>query len=221
MRDEADRCGESDPRPLKGDTYPLTPAEAETESLLTRLRPVADVGRDDMLRLMFRAGQAAGAADGRRAARRQLVFWRAAAAMLLAGTGFAFAVRPGAAVVERDRVVYVDRPAAPAAPAANPTPPPQVERLTSPPGPAPREPMSLAYHRPLVPAADADYLTLRDSVLRWGERVMPAPPPRGGAVAAARAPTLEGLLGGPPAARPPRFDLRDLTKSLIPLGDRL
>jgi hypothetical protein len=153
--------------------------------------------------------------------RRKLVLWRAAAAALVGGLGISLLSRPAPHVVERERVkvVYLERPAGPSA-AETPAVAHHGDPRTGPDARA-RSPLPLeadaAAHsslpeflatsdspsRPLIPAADADYLSVRDAVLRLGVRVIPSPragAPRGGPV------TLETLLGpsAPAPAAPAR-----------------
>jgi hypothetical protein len=66
------------------------------------------------------------------------------------------------------------------------------------------------FRGPLVPASDANYLAVRDAVLRWGVRVMPSPPAGAGASPAAE-PTVDQLLGiAPRKPSPRRIDLKGL-----------
>src|SRR5436190_1647147 len=87
----------------------LTPAERELEMALSGLKPAGgELGRDELLRLSFRAGRSAGAGAGGigdagwNALRRQVFMWRAAAAVLLVGCGLAVATRTGPV---RERVI--------------------------------------------------------------------------------------------------------------------
>ena len=109
--------------------------------------------------LMFAAGRASKG--------RALTFWRVVAGgCALAACGFAAALfaRP---VVERDRVVYVERPA-PAAPPA-----PKLE----PPAPAPAPPTAPSWNfdPPPEPGAAVRWLTLRNEVLTGGLGTLPDP----------------------------------------------
>src|SRR5688572_26246021 len=146
-------------RPGSDDALP--PAEQELERALRSLSPARpSLSRE---RVVFEAGRAAGEA----AAARRLYAWRAAAAVLLIGLGLAAALRSGPRVVERERVVYL--------PAAATAATPQVAVTPEVPDGAPwewqpqREPdLPASFARPLIPADDADYLAVRDAVLRWG-----------------------------------------------------
>jgi hypothetical protein len=208
---------------LPGGPADLTPSERELESDLARLRPTMKAAApEELLRLAFRAGQAA-AADTDVAGRngRKLLLWRAAAAVLVSGLGLSLLSRPAPQVVERERVkvVFVERPVGPSATETSAVAL-HGDSRTGPDAPA-RSPLpteaDAANHstlpeflatsdspsRPLIPAADADYLSVRDAVLRLGVRVIPSPragTPRGGPV------TLEMLLGpsAPAPAAPAR-----------------
>jgi hypothetical protein len=185
----------------------LTPAERELEGALGALSPA----RPSLCRehVLFEAGRAAGDA----AARRRLFAWRAAAAVLLAALGLAVAMRSDSKVIKRDRIVYLPAPAAPDAPAsvAGQTGDEQTEEWA-----ATERHLLTSFHRPLLPASDADYLTVRDAVLRWGVRVMPSPP-AGARPSPAAEPTVDGLLGIAPRKPAPRgIDLKGLL-----FGDRL
>jgi hypothetical protein len=189
------------------DAEALTPAEREFEQTLAALSPA----RPSLVRerVLFEAGRAAAEA----AARRRLFAWRAAAAVLLAALGLAVAAASNPRVIERDRIVYVPAPAAPETPAvvAQDTGDAYAD------GWAARERHLLAsFDRPLLPSSDADYLTVRDAMVRWGVRGMPSPPAAGRAPAAAE-PTVDGLLGIPPRKPAPGgIDLKGLL-----FGDRL
>ena len=178
----------------------LTPAERELELALGALRPARpSLSREQIL---FEAGRASAEV----AARRRLFAWRAAAAVLLAGLGLALATRPDPRVIERDRVVYLPRPAeseAPAAAVAEEIGDGQAEEWA-----VRDEHLLTSFRRPLVPASDGDYLAVRDAVLRWGVRVMPSLP-AGGAASSPAELTVDRLLDIPPrepSAR--RFDLK-------------
>jgi hypothetical protein len=190
----------------------LTPAERELERALGALHPAPPALPRE--RLLFDAGRAAGEA----AAGRRLLAWRAAAAVLLVGLGLSVVMRGGPRVVERDRFVYLPAPAEAATPdfagtVGVPDEPPQE-------WPAPHDRGLLASPRqPLMPSAGADYVTVRDAVLRWGVRAMPSQPDRGGAESPAPAPTANGLLGIP--APEPRRGWRTIDFKGLILGDRL
>jgi hypothetical protein len=185
----------------------LTPAERELERALGALSPARpSLGRE---RILFEAGRAAGDA----ASRRRLFAWRAAAAVLLVGPGLAVAIASNPRVIERDRIVYLPAPAAPETPAS----------VAAETGDEQREVWATtdqylltSFHRPLLPASGADYLTVRDAVLRWGVRVLPSPP-AGARTSPAAEPTVDDLLGIPPRKPAPRgIDLKGLF-----FGDRL
>jgi hypothetical protein len=203
---------------LPGDVADLTPAERELESGLARLRPVVSAAApEDLLRLAFRAGRSAADADVAHRTSRKLVLWRAAAAVLVGGLGISLLSRPAPQFIDRERikVVYVERPANAAATAVvarqgdpRAVPDRSAQR------PFPTEANAGTHStlpeflspldspsRPLIPAADADYLSVRDAVLRLGVRVIPSPR----AVAPSAGPvTLETLLGpSAPASREP------------------
>jgi hypothetical protein len=173
-------------------TEPLTPAERELAEALGSLSPARpSLGRE---RILFESGRTAGEA----AARRRLFAWRAAAAVLLVGLGLSMVLRDQRRVVERERVVYL--PAPPVAATL------QTAAVTEGAGEPPQEwpaagdPRLLASHgRPLMPSSAADYVTVRDAVLRWGVRAMPAPKGGGGVAAAfgRPEPTVNGLLDIP------------------------
>lgn len=217
-----DAAERSDHGGLPGDVADLTAAEREFESDLARMRPATKAtGLEEMVRLAFRAGHAAAGAEVARRSGRKLIFWRAAAAVLVGGLGVSLLSRPAPQVIEREKtkVVYVDRLVSPPA-AGTPvvasqgvTPGDRRNSVQSSPsadadaGDHSTLPDFLATldspSRPLIPSADADYLSVRDAVLRLGVRVIPSPraeAPAGGPV------TLETLLGpnsAGPAARDP------------------
>jgi hypothetical protein len=200
----------------------LTAAERELESGLARLRPVVKAADpEDLLRLAFRAGRSTADADVAQRAGRKLVLWRAAAAVLVGGLGVSLLSRPAPQFVDRERikVVYVERPVSPPE-----TTTPSVARQGDPrggpdapaPGPLLTEANTVTHStlpeflspldspaRPLIPAADADYLSVRDAVLRLGVRVIPSP--RGSGSGAGPV-TLETLLG--PSAPAPHVPVR-------------
>jgi hypothetical protein len=205
---------------VPGDVADLTSAERELESDLSRLHPATKAtGLEEMVRLAFRAGHAAAGAEVAGRNGRKLILWRAAAAVLVGGLGVSLLSRPTPQVVERERtkVVYVDRfigqPAK-----ATPVVASQGGSSNAPVGTGQTaraaEADAGAYgtlpeflatadspSRPLIPSADADYLSLRDAVLRLGVRVIPSPQsgaPAGGPV------TLETLLGPSAPASPAR-----------------
>jgi hypothetical protein len=177
------------------------------ERVLGALSPARpSLGRE---RVLFEAGRAAGVA----AARRRLFAWRAAAAVLLVGQGVAVTIGSDPRVIERERIVYRPAPTPPETPAsvAAGTRDEEAEEWAA------REPYLLtSFHRPLLPASDADYLAVRDAVLRWGVRAMPSPP-AGARTSPAAEPTVDGLLGIAPRKPAPRgIDLKGLF-----FGDRL
>jgi hypothetical protein len=185
------------------------------ESDLAHIRPASKAaGPEEMLRLAFRAGHAAANANDARHTGRKLILWRAAAAVLVGGLGVSLLSRPAPQVVERVRtkVVYVDRVVSPRTTVtavarqgdarSSPASQALVQQSTD---------ADLVTHstlpeflatadspsRPLIPPADADYLSVRDAVLRLGVRVIPSPR----AEARGAGPiTLEMLLGPNPAA---------------------
>jgi hypothetical protein len=191
-----------------GNAEALTPAERELERALGALSPARPALNRE--RVLFEAGRAVGDAAGRR----RLFAWRTAAAVLLVGLGLALAMEAEPRVIESDRIVYLPSPEVPEAPApsvAQETDDGQAEEWA-----AREEHLLTSHRRPLVPASDADYLAIRDAVLRWGVRGMPSPPAGAGASPAAE-PTVDHLLGIPPRKPSPRrIDLKGLL-----FGDRL
>ncbi len=113
--------------------------------------------------LMFAAGRASKG--------RALTFWRVAACLcVVVACGFAVAyfARP-TAVVERERVVYVDRVApVPPAPVPVPLPVPEVK-----PEPRPLPPAGWNYDDPPEHGSAARWLSVRNEVLTAGLGVLP------------------------------------------------
>ena len=169
---------------VPGDPLDLTPAEREVESALGALRPAvpdASTDRDRLLRLMFRSGQADAESRSAQTTRRQLLAWRAAAAVLLVGLGLSLALRPGG-----ERIVYVNAPAdrgrRVVAPATTPAPsggapetPPAQRPAPFAPGAAPGASVASAPSSD-VPPTGGDYLALRNAVLAGGLDALPVTP---------------------------------------------
>ena len=205
-----------DHRGVPGDVADLTAAERELESDLARLRPAAKAASpDELLRLAFRAGHAAADAEVAGAAAASSCSGEPPRRCWSAGWGCRCSAGPAPQVIERERtkVVYVDRLVSPPA-TANPAVARQSDTRSNQ-GNAGQSPLTAeadagnhstlpeflstldSPSRPLIPSADADYLSVRDAVLRLGVRVIPSPraeAPAGGPV------TLETLLGPNSAA---------------------
>lgn len=205
--------------PDRDDHAAFSPAERELEASLGRLPPLTPaIDRDQLL---FAAGHAAGVAERQHEAGRHLAVWRAAAAVLLVVAGDAVLLRSPPRVVEHERVVHVTDPGA------------AHDRATSAPAPAQRTidaasdapAMSLwlpaVDRRPILPGANADYLSLRDAMLRFGVTALPAPAGAPVAAGGGADPTIDGLLGTTLHAKPPPSNARrwNLGKLLFK-GDR-
>jgi len=157
---------------------PPDPDLAALSAALGGLTPAPPALNRD--RLLFEAG--------RRAGRRRA--WPLAAcafAALSAGLGLRLATVPAPAPVER--VVYV--------PASRERQRPEDEKLVQPPvAHAPGSPDQTTVFAAIPRPAGADYLHLRDQVVRFGADSLPPPP-----AAAPPAPTpVERLLGLPPGS---------------------
>jgi hypothetical protein len=128
------------------------PRREGIEGQLARLQPLpGGLNRDELL---FRAGQVS--------VRRRAWFWPAASASMTAVAAVLavmLLVRPEPRPVER--IVVVERPAPPAPETPSPRP----------------EEGHFVHHDEDRGAVQADYLRLRDQVVRWGADALPSPPP--------------------------------------------
>jgi hypothetical protein len=188
----------------------LTPAERELEAALRAVKP-AQPRRIDRDRLLYQSGAAA--------ARRSLLAWRAAAAVLVGALGVAIAARSGEPKVVRE-VVYVDRVPSEGSSrhvstkqhvASAPLPPETIEAYGD---------SSPAASLLLASGEQSSYLVLRDRALRWG--IAAALPPTSGSARPAPPLRADDLFDAPAdRQRQPTPPAAPSLKSLLFPGDKL
>lgn len=192
----------------------LTAADRELELALSGLAPAdTAIDRDQ---LMFNAGRASAAA---RSASTSLWVLRGVAASLAIGLGTSLLWRPAPRVVERVSYVRVDeradeKRARAAAPASRPA-----SRAATEAHDWTRRATYSPHRPPLTFQSDADYLALRDVMLKWGVNALPA----GGATrefGSTVPPTLDSLLDAP-QAHPPAAPAGGLNLKRLFIGDSL
>lgn len=181
------------------DDDPLDPADAEIATALAALSPAA--GAIDRDRLMFAAGLAAG--TGHRGLGRSLWMWRGVAALLAIGltTSLAWKRVPGGRAHSQyaEASLFKPEPSADHSRSleyANTSPRRAVWTVSG----TPRMTARWSTVEPLPSAtslANADYLTLRDAVLRWGVQVLPPAPLQEASARPATPLSIETLLDTP------------------------
>ena len=161
------------------DAFSPTPGLDEslraTEAALSSLRPAGPA--PDRAAVLIETGRALGRAQ----ARREVFVWRGAAAVLFAALGASLWWRPGPGAHSSAGPMVIARADLPA--------------TTGPARGSPAVPTELPTTSDAT-SGQANYLALRDAVLRRGLSALPAAP-SGGASSSEPQPTVEGLLGPP------------------------